>query len=224
MSKTASPQSLAGAAGTQVYLKLGSASGTQREYYPISSVHLSTASARTGVRLSFATSSLVLLGGVLQAAAAGEKLSHVSLAFRAPGLDGRPTTEFVDSFGAATVTSFKEHLSGAPTGTVSLTLPAASDVVSAPGALQRVGPFASTAARATTAYVNTPATGMTTASAATVTAVQVFEASQGAPLHLSFTSSSPPLLNGMFQDQSRLPTSRSSSFPSVPAAAHPGRR
>ena len=203
VSKAASPQSLADAAGTQVYLELGSpTSGTQREYYPISSVHLSTASARAGVRLSFATSSLVLLGDVLQAAAAGANLSHVSVAFRAPGLDGRLTTESVDSFGAATVTSFKDQLSGTPTGTVSLTLPVVSDVVSAPGALQRVGPFAGTAVWATTARVNTPATGMTTASAATVTAVQVFEASQGAPLHLSFTSSSPPLLNGMFQDQS----------------------
>ena len=199
-----SPQSLASSAGTQVYLEVSSAgSGAQRAYYPITSVHLSTGSARAGLRLSFDTSSLVLLGEVLRAAVAdGGRMSHVSLAFRAPGLDGRPATESLDTFGTTAVTSFREHLSGMPTGTVSLALPAATDVVTTPGALERVGPFAGTpGTQATTAYLNTPATGMTGASAAAVTAVQVSQAAAHAPLHLSFTTSSLPLLNGIFQYQ-----------------------
>jgi hypothetical protein len=137
-----SPQSLlASSASTQVYLKLGSStSGADRGYYFITSVQLSTASARVGLR--FSTSSLTLLGEVLRAAAAGERISQVSLAFRTPGLDGRPTTESVDTFGTTAVASVKEDLSGTPTGTVSLALPALSHVVSTPAQLQRVGPFA----------------------------------------------------------------------------------
>ena len=137
-----SPESLlAASASTQVYLKLDSpASGAGHAYYFITSVRLST--SPTGVRLRFGTASLVLLGEVLRAAAAGGRISHVSLAFRTPGLNGRPTTEFVDTFGAAAVTSFREYLSGTPSGTVSLALPAVSHVISTPGPLQRVGPFA----------------------------------------------------------------------------------
>ena len=62
----------------------------------------------------------MLLGEVLRAAAAGGRISHVSLAFRTPGPSGRPTTELVDTFATAAVTSFGEHLSGTPAGTVSL--------------------------------------------------------------------------------------------------------
>ena len=84
-------------------MKLGSStSGVDRAYYFITSARLSTASARVGLR--FNTSSLALLGEVLRAAAAGGRISHVSLAFRTPGLNGRPTTEFVDTFGTAAVT------------------------------------------------------------------------------------------------------------------------
>ncbi len=202
--RAVSPQSLAGSAGTQVYLKLGSAtSGATRAYYSITSVHLSNRSAQAGLRLSFDTSSLVLLGEVLRAAADGGRISHISLAFRAPGLGGRPTTESVQTFGAAAVTSFREHPSGTPTGTVSLTLPAARHVISTPGGLRRIGPFAgSSPAQATTVYVNTPATGMTAASSAAVTAVQFSRAAPRAPLHLGFTTSSLPLLDGIFRDQS----------------------
>jgi hypothetical protein len=191
-----SPQSLlAGSASTQVYLKLGSS--TSGAYYFITSVNLSTASARA--KLRFSTSSLPLLGEVLAAAADGGQISHVSLAFRTPGLNGRPTTEFVDTFGAASVASFKDHLSGPPTGAVSLALPAVSDVVSAPGALQRVGPFArlSGPALATKVYVKM---GTGTPSYA-VTAVQLSQEAPGAALDLRFTTPSLPLLDGIFRDQ-----------------------
>ena len=131
--RAVSPQSLlAGSASTQVYLKLGSsASAAGGAYYPVTSVHLSTTSAR--VRIRFEATSLVLLGEVLRAAADGRRISNVSLAFRAPGLGGRLTTESVDTFGTAAVTSLREHLSGVPTGAVSLVLPAVSHVVSEPG-------------------------------------------------------------------------------------------
>ena len=195
-----SPQSvLAGNPSTEVYLKLGSGR-PGRAYYPITSVHLSTTSARVGLR--FHTSSLALLSEVLRAAAAGGRIPHVSLAFRMPGLSGRPTTESVDTFGTAAVTSLREHLSGMPTGTVSIMLPAVSHVVSAPAALQRVGPFASPgAAPATRVRVTRDATGTTGAPSSAVTAVQFAQRAPHAPLRISFTTSSMPLLNGIFKDQ-----------------------
>jgi cellulose synthase/poly-beta-1,6-N-acetylglucosamine synthase-like glycosyltransferase len=194
-----SPQSLlADSASTQVYLKLGSpTSGADRPYYFITSVNLSTASARA--RLRFNTSSLPLLGEVLAAAAAGGHISHVTLAFRTPGVNGRPTTEFVDTFGTATVASFSEHLSGPPTGTVSLALPAVSHVVSTPAALQRVGPFAGLSGPALTTKVYvTMGTG---APSYPVTAVLLAQAAPGGPLDLRFTTPSLPLLDGIFRDQ-----------------------
>jgi hypothetical protein len=197
------PQSLlASSANTQVYLKLGSASsGADREYYFITSVQLSTGPARVG--LKFSTSSLTLLGEILRAAASGGQISQVSLAFRTPGLNGRPTTESVDNFGAAKVAAVKEQLSGAPAGTVSLTLPALSHVVSAPGQLQRVGPFAglSGPAVATEARVSMETAGGTETSSYAVTAVQFSQAASHDPLKLRFTTSSQPLLDGLFQDQ-----------------------
>ena len=151
------PQSLlANSPSTEVYLKLGSSASTAgRAYYPIRAVRLSTTSAHVGLR--FDTSSLVLLGEVLRAAAeGGGRISQVGLAFRTPGPNGRPTTELVDTFDAATVSSFKENLSDTPTGTISLVLPAVSHVVNTPDALQRVGPFTGpSAAAATKAYLNT---------------------------------------------------------------------
>jgi hypothetical protein len=199
-----SPQSLsAGSASTEVYLKLGSStSGAGRAYYSITSVHLSTTSARAGLRLRFDTSSLVLLGEILGGAANGGQISNVSLAFRTPGLSGRPTTESVDTFSTAAVASFREQLSGMPVGTISLVLPAASHVVSAPGPLQRVGPFAAPSSTpATKADVNTDTTGTTGATSSAVTAVQISQTAPHAPIHLSFTTSSLSLLDGIFQDQ-----------------------
>jgi cellulose synthase/poly-beta-1,6-N-acetylglucosamine synthase-like glycosyltransferase len=199
MRPAGSPQSLlAGSASTQVYLKLGSStSGADRAYYFITSVNLSTASARA--KLRFSTSSLPLLGEVLAAAADGGQISHVSLAFRTPGLAGRPTTEYVDTFGAASVASFSEHLSGPPAGTVSLALPAVSDVVAAPGALQRVGPFAGLTGPALATKVDVQM-GTGTPSYA-VTAVQLTQKAPGAALDLRFTTPSLPLLDGIFRDQ-----------------------
>jgi hypothetical protein len=197
------PQSLlASSASTQVYLKLGSAtSGADRDYYVITSVQLSTASARVG--LKFSTSSLTLLGEVLRAAASGGRISQVSLVFRTPGLNGRPTTESVDTFGTAAVAAVKEHLSGAPTGTVSLTLPTLSHVVSTPAQLQRVGPFAglSGPAVATDVHVTMETSDETETPTYAVSAVQLTQAAAHDPLKLRFTTSSLPLLDGLFQDQ-----------------------
>ena len=198
-----SPQ--AASAGTEVYLELDSSTtGAARVYYPITPVHLGDlagtspgGSARVG--LSFDTSSLVLLGEVLRAAADGGRVSHVSLAFRTAGPGGRPATELVDTFATAVVTSFSEHLSGAPAGSVSLTLPAVSKVASTPGTLRHTGPFAPlsgpSGGAAAKAYVNL---GTGTPSHA-VTAVSLSRAAPGAPLDLSFTTSALPLLDGIFQ-------------------------
>jgi hypothetical protein len=65
--------------------------------------------------------------------------SRTARAFRAPGLGGRLTTQSVESFGTGAVIAYREHLSGLPTGTVSMVLRAASQVVNSPGALRRVG-------------------------------------------------------------------------------------
>jgi cellulose synthase/poly-beta-1,6-N-acetylglucosamine synthase-like glycosyltransferase len=203
-----SPQSLAGSASTEVYLKLGSrTSGADRAYYPITSVHLSNlvASSPAQVGLRFDTSSLVLLGEVLRAASDGGRISHVSLAFRTPGPSGQPATELVHMFTTAVVTSFEEHLSGTPTGSVSLAFPAWGRVDSTPGTLQRVGPFArlsgSPGALATKAYVKMGAAGTKGAPAYAVTAVELSQAAARAPIDLSFTTSSLPLLAGIFQDE-----------------------
>ena len=134
-----SPQSLLASGRTQVYLRVGS-SATQagRTYYPIGSIHLSDRAPHSPrgsaqVELSFQTSSLVLLGEVLGAAADSRRISTVSLAFRTPGAGGQPDTELVDTFATAAVTSLSEQLSGTPAGSVSLLLPASSSVTSRPG-------------------------------------------------------------------------------------------
>jgi cellulose synthase/poly-beta-1,6-N-acetylglucosamine synthase-like glycosyltransferase len=188
----ASPQSLQAAAGTEIYLELGSSTGAGHSYYPVTSAHLSN------LTLSFDTSSLVLLGEVLRAAAGGGQISHVSLAFRAPGPDGRPATQLVDTFATAAVTSMQEHLSGTPAGSVSLLLPAASDVTSTPGTLQRTGPFAASGGRGKRTARVYLSTGNGAPSYA-VTAVSLAQAAPGAPLDLGFTTSALPLLDGIFQ-------------------------
>jgi len=202
-----SAQSLLGSAGTQVYLELGS-SGTGRAYYPVTPVRLADlAAAAPGgaahVGFSFDTSSLVLLGSVLAAAADGGRISRVSLAFRTPGPDGRFATELVDTFGGGTVASVAEHLSGTPAGRVALLLPAASEVASTPGTLQHAGPFAalgaapggSAAAAAAKSYVSLGGGAPSYA----VTAVSLSQAASGAAVRLTFTTSALPLLSGIFQ-------------------------
>jgi cellulose synthase/poly-beta-1,6-N-acetylglucosamine synthase-like glycosyltransferase len=185
----ASAQSLEAVAGTEVYLELG-APGTSRAYYPVTSARLS------GLTLSFGTSSLVLLGEVLAAAADSGRISRVSLAFRTPDPDGRTATEVVDTFATATVTSVAEHLSGLPAGRVSLLLPAASEVDSTPGTLQQVGPFAvPSRGPAAKVYVSLGAGAPSYA----VSAFTLSQAAAGAPLDLSLATSAVPLLDGLFQ-------------------------
>jgi hypothetical protein len=108
----------------------------------------------------------------------------------------------VDGFGTAAVTSLTEHLSGLPAGTVSLRLPRGSQVTSRPAALQRVGPFAGTSGAPTTkVFVTTEAIRAAGAPPAAVAAVQFTHRAPRAPLRLSFTTSSLPLLDTLFRDQ-----------------------
>ena len=174
-----SPQPLPASAGTKVYLDLGSS------YYPITSARLSDLS------LSFDTSSVVLLGQILRAAAGSERLSHVSLAFHAPGQGGRPATARVETFATAAVTSMAENLSGTPAGSVSLLLPPVSHTTST---RQLRGPDAPSAAEASVTL------GATDRGAPSynVTAVSLSRAAAG-PLHVSFTTSALPLLDGIFK-------------------------
>jgi len=168
--------------GTQVYVKLGSSGAGA--YYPVTSAHLSD---RT---LSFDTSSLLLLGEVLQAAADGGHISQVSLAFRAPGATGHPVTE---TFAAAVVSSLEEHLSGAPSGRVSLLLPGGSG---AAGTRRDAGPFSGPPARGPARAEVTMGPG---GRSYAVTAVTISQAASGAPLELSFTTSALPLLDGLYE-------------------------
>jgi cellulose synthase/poly-beta-1,6-N-acetylglucosamine synthase-like glycosyltransferase len=193
----ASARTMTGSAGTAVYLKLGpAAQGAQGSYYPLTAVHLST--GRKGVlKLSFGTSSLALLGDILHAAAGGGQVTGVSVAFRAPGLNGKLTTQSVDTFRSASVTSFTERLSGSAAGTVALTLGTAAGVVSTPGALEHVGPFAGPSGpTAAKAYAVTPGTPP-----AELTALRISQKAPGDPLSISFTTSSLPLLNQVFRSQ-----------------------
>jgi cellulose synthase/poly-beta-1,6-N-acetylglucosamine synthase-like glycosyltransferase len=187
-------------AGQEVYLNLGAPrSGTGSGYYRITSVHLSTTSAHVGLR--FKTSSLVLLGDVLRASGGSGRIQHLSLALRSPGPNGGPMTQLVETFATADVSSFDEHLSGAPTGSVSLVLPVRSQVVRAPDALQRVTGFADLSApagaSATKVYLHLGAAG----GSHVVTAVELSKAAVRAPVTLSFATSSVPLLDAIFHGQ-----------------------
>jgi cellulose synthase/poly-beta-1,6-N-acetylglucosamine synthase-like glycosyltransferase len=196
-----SPQSLLASAGARDYLKLGaSATGAGRAYYPVTSVQLSNvASSPDGsvrVWLSFATSSAVLLGEVLRAAATNAPIATISLAFRTPGPGGRPVTKLVDTFPTAVVTSMTEQLSGKPTGTVSLLLPAADTATSTPpGAPQHAGPFAPLSDETTRAYVSLGGA----LPSYRVAAVSLSQSAAGAPLDLTFTASAVPLLDQIYQ-------------------------
>jgi hypothetical protein len=194
------PQSALASAGSEVYLKLGTAAGA---YYPITGVHLSDLPAsspggKARVGLSFDTSSAALLGEALQGTAHSGRIAQVSLALRRRGEGGQTATELVETFPTAVVSSLTENLSGTPTGSVSLVLPAASDVTSTPNALQHAGPFAQlSAARTIQAYVTL---GQGSPSYA-VTAVGLSQGKAGADLGLRFTTSALPLLNRIFQAQ-----------------------
>ena len=184
--------------GTEAYLQLGPAGGG---YYPITSVQLSTTSGQVG--LSFGTSSLTLLGKVLRASAHGERIRHVRLTVITPGLSGRPATEVVDTFPAAVVTSFQEHLSGAPAGSVSLASTGTRHLVIARHRPRRDSPFTAAsgtaAVSATTTYLRLGTGTRTAARAYAVTAVELSQASSGAAMNLSFTTASPALLSAIFR-------------------------
>ena len=204
-----SPQSLlAGLATTEAYLKLGpAAGGGTRPYYAITSVHLSklVPSSRTvpaHVELRFQTSSFALLGAVLRAAAGDGRIADLSLALRTPGRSGRPATELVDTFSAATVTSFTEHLSGTPTGAVSVTLPALSHVISAPATLQHIGPFTGLSRPSgATASVAIGASRGAGGRGESVLGVEFSRAQPLGPVDLTFSTSSLPLLDSIFRDE-----------------------
>jgi len=192
-----SPRSLLATAGADVYLTLGSPGGA---YYGVTSVNLSDLAASSPggyqrLELSFDTSSLVLLADVLSAAARGGSISNVSLAYRTSSHGGRPVTERVDTFATAEVTSMSEQLAGKPTGSVSLLLPAAGDLTSAPGTLQNAGPFVSlSAAPIARAYVTLGAGSPSYP----VVAVSLSQQGAGAAFDLSFTTSALPLLDRIF--------------------------
>jgi cellulose synthase/poly-beta-1,6-N-acetylglucosamine synthase-like glycosyltransferase len=177
---------------TRAYLRLGrSQSGPGRDYYPITSVRLSAAVAHAG--LTFSTSSLVLLGDVLRAAANGRRIRHVSLVLRTPAGNGRPAGEVIDTFAAAEISSFREHLSGVPAGTVSLALAGRSHTVSATGRAHRAGPLA--AGSNGSAITRADVTAGPAAHSHAVSAVVLSEAATGAPVTLSFSTTSPSLLD-----------------------------
>jgi len=202
-SRAAPLKTLLADANAEFYLKLGAPTGARSTYYPVTSVHLSAVTAASPqAALSFQTSSLVLLSKVLRAGVHGDRIGRVSLAIRKPGPGGRPATALVDTFGRAVVSSFTEHLSGHPDGNVSLMLPAASHLVSAPATLNRAGRFADPPAALTAAtYIRISSETGNEGPGYAVAAVQLTQAATGAPIDLSFTSSSLPLLNTIFQAQ-----------------------
>jgi cellulose synthase/poly-beta-1,6-N-acetylglucosamine synthase-like glycosyltransferase len=197
-----SPKLLLASPGTTVYLQLGStASAASRTYYPVTPVRLSglPSSPRkpAPATFSFTTSSLALLGEIMQAAASGGRISRVSLAFRAPIPGGQAATELVDTFTAGTISALSEHLSGTLAGSVSLTLPVASSTTSSPAALQHAGPFAAAGGRSSTqakAYVSTGSGEPFYA----VTGVRLSQTTSRAPVDLSLTTSAQPLLQQIF--------------------------
>jgi cellulose synthase/poly-beta-1,6-N-acetylglucosamine synthase-like glycosyltransferase len=172
------------AASPDVYLKLGSS------YHAIASVELSN------LTLSFDTSSVPLLGEVLQAAENGGRIPRVGLAVRG---------ERVQTFGTATVASLEERLSGRAAGSVSLLLTPGSPGTAAPGNLPRRG-----AAPAAKAYV-------TLGRGPRDYAVKAVRLSQktGAPLQLSFTTSTVPLLQ-------RIVDSRGTGIPALTLSVRDG--
>jgi hypothetical protein len=210
--RAASPQALlAGSAGPQVYLQVSSAAaGTGNAYAAISSAHLSNLIAASPMapphmELSFDTSSLTLLDGVVRAAATGGRISSVSLALRAPAGSGQSKTELVDTFAGGAVTSFTEHLAGVPAGSVSLVLPAVSQVISSPSALQRIDSLTdfsgSPGASVTGAFLNLGAGPGPAGPGHALSVMDVSQTAPGAPIDLTISTSSQSLLSGIFSDE-----------------------
>jgi hypothetical protein len=133
-------------------------------------------------------------------------MSSVSLALRTPATNGRPTTELVETFTTGQLTSFTEHLSGTPTGSVSLVLPAASHLITTPGTLRHTGPFSRAidraAAPAAKVYVALRGAGRAGVPFHPVAAVTLTQAAPHAPVNLGFTTAALPLLAAIFHDES----------------------
>jgi cellulose synthase/poly-beta-1,6-N-acetylglucosamine synthase-like glycosyltransferase len=210
--RAASPQAmLARSAGTQVYLQVSSAAtGASNAYGAIRSVHLSnliaaSPTAPPHVELTFDTSSLAILDDVVRAAASGGRASSVSLALRAPDGSGQPKTELVDSFAGGVVTSFTEHLAGVPAGSVSLVLPAVSQVISSPSALEHIDSLTefsgSSGTSVTGAFLNLGAGAGPAAPGHALSVMDVSQTAPGAPIDITIATSSQPLLSGIFSDE-----------------------
>ncbi|MGA3215826.1 MAG: glycosyltransferase [Acidimicrobiales bacterium] len=130
---------------TDDFVKLGSISSRQVPYYSVSSVRLASYSPGkppAAFELSFNTSSMALLDEVVRWARLGQRVPALTLVVRTPGASHRPaTTEWTASFSNASVTSFQEELSGSPSGSVTLSLVALSDVLTSHEAARVLGPF-----------------------------------------------------------------------------------
>ena len=125
---------------------------------------------------------------------AGGSRTSASPSARVARVAGRPPS-CVETFKTASIASMAERLSGTPSGSISLLLPAGSDVTNAPDALRHTGPFApASAAPVTQAYVTL---GQGSPSYA-VTAVSLAQPKADAPVNLTFTTSAQPLLHRLF--------------------------
>jgi len=132
-------------AGTQVYVTLGPALARTASYYAVNSVELSQplsspAGSPNRLELSFGTSSLALLNAVFADDGPARGVPELTLVARSQASGGRAiATEAADTFYKATITSFRENLSGAPTGEVTLSLPALSHLLTSPQSVRALG-------------------------------------------------------------------------------------
>jgi hypothetical protein len=113
---------------------------------------------------------------------------------RSPGRSGRAASEVVDTFGAAAVRSFSEHLSGASAGTVLLAFSGREHAARA----HEAGPLAG----ATSSELAAPRIAITIRGAGprahAVSAVVLSQAAEHAPVVLGFSTASRPLLDAIF--------------------------
>jgi hypothetical protein len=202
-----SPQALVHPSeGTEVYLRIGNGAATPgRTFYPVTSVDLSQGSDPGVSTLSFATSSSALLDEVVTKAVAGGRVSPLTFAVRRPGTGREATTELIDTFNGAVVSSFQASLSGLPSGEVTISLAGVGHLSTSRRALGGVGPFAQTTvpskADTTLTYLKL---GPGSASAAAYSAVNSVElaraAGSQARLSLSFETSSAGLLAELLRE------------------------
>ena len=95
--------------------------------------------------LSFDTSSLNVLDAVFHDDGPGRGIPALTLVARKLGRSGRlATTEAADTFYNAEVRSFRENLSGSPTGEVTLSLPALGHLLTSPKDIGGIGTFTQT--------------------------------------------------------------------------------